>query len=148
MEEKHVPTATELAAIGIEVAAHDAGVRDVEDGEFGDALRVEEGEAPGDGGAPIMTGEEEFFGAELIGDGEDVGGEMREGVVGGATRFAAEVVAALVGDDDAKAGGGERLDLFVPGIPEFGKAVEEDGEGAVWRAGSDGVELDGAVVKS
>jgi hypothetical protein len=122
-------------------------VRDVEDGELGDALGVEEGDAPGDGGAPVVAGEEEFFGVELVGDGEDVGGEMREGIVGDAARFAAEVVAALVGDNDAKAGGGERLDLFVPGIPEFGEAVEEDNEGAVWRTCGYGVELDSAVVK-
>jgi len=114
-------------------------MRDVEDGELGDALGVEESDAPGDGGAPVVTGEEEFFGVELAGDDQDVGGEMREGVVGGAARFAAEVVAALVGDDDAEAGGGEGLDLLVPGIPEFGEAMEENREGAVWRAGSDGV---------
>ena len=99
-------------------------MRDVEDGELGDALWVEEGDAPRDGGAPIVAGEEDALLAELVGDGEDVGSEFGERVGGGATRFAAGVVAALIGDDDAEAGVGERLDLFVPGIPEFGEAVE------------------------
>ena len=64
-----------------------------------------------------------------------------ERVVGGAARFAAEVVAALIGDDYAEANVGERLDLLVPGIPKFGEAVEENGDRAVWRAGGDGVEF-------
>ena len=87
---------------------------------------MEEGDAPRDGGAPIVASEEDFLRAELIGDGENVGSEFGERVVSGATGLAAGVVAALVGDDDAKAGGGERLDLLVPGIPEFGEAMEQD----------------------
>lgn len=142
MEEKHVPAATKLAAICFQVAAHDARVRDVENGEFGDALWVEERDAPRYGGAPIMASEKEFLRGELIGDGENVGGEFGERVVSGASGLAAGVVAALVGDDDAEAGGGERLDLSVPGIPEFGEAMEQDDHGAVWRTGRDGVEID------
>jgi len=34
LEEEHVPTAAELAEICFEVADHDGGMRDVEDGEF------------------------------------------------------------------------------------------------------------------
>jgi hypothetical protein len=131
LKEKHVPTATNLVKIGAEIAEHDAGVRDVENGEFGDALRVEEGCGPGDGGAPVVTGEEEFFGVELVGDGEDVRDEMGHGVVGGAAGFAAEVVAALIGNDNAEAGVGERGDLLAPGIPEFGEAVEKDDDGGI-----------------
>ena len=51
-------------------------MRDVEDGEFNDAIWMEEGEAPGNGGAPIVAGEEETRLIELISDGEDIGGEM------------------------------------------------------------------------
>ena len=122
-------------------------MRNVEDGQLGDALRMEEGNAPGDGGAPIVAGEEDARLPEMIGDGENVGREMRERIGGSATRFAARVVAALIGNDDAEAGGGERLDLMVPGIPEFGEAVEEDDDGTVRRAGGDGVKLDRAIVK-
>jgi hypothetical protein len=84
---------------------------------------------------------------ELVGDGQDVGGELGERVRSDAAGFRAFVVAALVGDDYAEAGGGQRLDLLVPGIPEFGEAVEEDDDGAVGRAGGDGVEFDRAVSK-
>ena len=56
MEEKHVPTAPKLAPICFQIAAHDARVRDVEDGELGDALRVEESGAPRDSRAPIVSG--------------------------------------------------------------------------------------------
>jgi hypothetical protein len=142
LEEKHVPAAAKLAAVCFQVAAHDARVRDVEDSELGDALRMEERDAPRDGGAPIVAGEEEFLRAELIGDGENVGSEFGESVVSGATGLAGGVVTALVGNDDAEASGGERLDLFVPGIPEFGEAMEEDDNGTVRRTGGDGVEID------
>ncbi len=52
--------------------AHYGGMRDVDDGELGDALRMQEGGAPGNGGAPIMAGEKDFFLAELVGNGNDV----------------------------------------------------------------------------
>lgn len=147
LEEKHVPTATALAAIGPEVAEHDAGVRDVENGELGDAVGMEDGSAPGDGSAPVVASEEETVCAELIGDGDDVGGEERERVGGGAAGFGGFVVAALIGNDDAKTGGGKRRDLAMPGIPKFGKAVEEDDDGSALRAGGDDVEVDCAVFK-
>ncbi len=51
-------------------------MRDVKDGEFGDALRVEERCAPGDAGAPIMTSEKDFLLAELVGDGDDIGDQF------------------------------------------------------------------------
>jgi len=86
--------------------------------------------------------------AELVGDGEDVGSEFGERVGRGAARLAAFVVAALIGNDDAEAGGGERLDLSVPGIPKFREPVEKDYYGAVWGAGGDGVEIDRATMKS
>ena len=38
--------------------------------------------------------------------------------------------------------------MFVPGIPEFGEAVEEDGDGPVRWAGGDGVKFDFAVAKT
>lgn len=80
-------------------------MRDVEDGELGDALRTEEGDAPRDGGAPIVAGEEDALLAELAGDGENVGSEFGERVGHCAAGLAAGVVAALIGNDDAEAGG-------------------------------------------
>jgi hypothetical protein len=145
LEEKHVPTAAKLAAVCFQVAAHDARVGDVENGELRDALRMEESDAPRNSGAPIVAGEGDALLAELIGDGENVGSEFGNGVRGGAAGFAAYVVAALIGNDHAEACGGERFNLFVPGIPEFGKAVEKDDDGTIWRASSDSMEFNRAV---
>src|SRR5712692_11477910 len=102
-------------------------MRDIEDNELGDALRMQERGAPGNGGAPIMSGEKDFFPAELIGDSDDVGDEFSQSVGCHAGGFAAEVVAALVGYDDAKSGGGQRLDLSAPAIPKFREAMEKIG---------------------
>jgi hypothetical protein len=122
-------------------------MRNIEDGKLGDALRMQQGDTPGDGGAPVVAGEKDARLTEMIGDGENVGSEMRERVVGGAAGFAGCIVAALIGNDDAEAGGGESFDLLSPGIPEFGEAVEEEDDRTVWWAGGDGVELDRAIVK-
>jgi hypothetical protein len=148
LEEEHVPTAAKLTTVCLQVAVHDGRVRDVEDGELGDALPMAEGDAPRDGGTPIVTCKENAFLAELVGDGENVGSEFGKRVGHGTARLAAGVVTALIGNDDAEAGGSERLDLFVPAIPKFWEAVEKDGDGAVGRAGGDGMEFDRAVVKS
>jgi hypothetical protein len=122
-------------------------VRDVEDGEFGDALRVEERCTPGDGGAPIMTGEKDFLLAELVGDGDDIRNEFGQCVRSNAARFAAEVVSALVGHDDAKACGCEWLDLFVPSVAKFRETVKQYDHGATLGARGDGVQLYCVVLK-
>lgn len=148
LEEKHVPTAAKLAAIGFQKAAHDGGMRDVEDGKLGDAMRMEEHHAPRDGGAPIVACKENTLLGELIGDGEDIRNEMGKRVRGNASRLGACVVTALIGHDDAKTRRGERLDLLVPGIPKFGKTVEEKNDGSIRAASGDGVKFDGTVVKT
>src|SRR5712692_7001187 len=114
-------------------------MRDVEDNQLGDALRMKQGGAPGNSGAPIMSGEKDFFLTELIGDGDDVRDQLRQSIGCYSGWFAAEVIAALIGDDDAKSGGGQRLDLPVPAIPKFREAVEKHDDGAVFGAGSDGM---------
>jgi hypothetical protein len=73
---------------------------------------------------------------------------MGERVRGDAAGLAAGVVAALIGHDDAKARRSERFDLLVPGIPKFRETVEEKNDGSVPRASGDGMEFDGAVVKT
>jgi len=92
-----------------------------------------------------VASEEEFLRTELIGDGDNIGSEFGERIVSSATGLAAGVVAALIGDDDAEASRGERFDLFVPRIPKFGEAVEQEDDGALWRACGDGVDFDRAV---
>jgi hypothetical protein len=123
-------------------------MRDVEDGKFGDTMRMEERHAPRDGSAPIVASEENALLGELIGDGEDIGNEMGKRVRGDASGLAAGVVAALIGHDDAETRGGERFDLLMPGIPKFGETVEEKNDGSIRAASGDGVEFDGAVVKT
>src|SRR5271170_4053002 len=99
-------------------------MRDVEDGELGEALWMEESDAPGNSRAPIVAGEENALLFELIGNGENIGGEFGERVGREAEGFAACVVAALIWNDHAEAGSSQGLDLFVPGIPEFWKTVK------------------------
>jgi len=53
-------------------------VRDIEDYQLGDALRMEQRRAPGDGSAPIVTYQEDFLLAELISNGDDIRDEFRE----------------------------------------------------------------------
>jgi len=57
-------------------------------------------------------------------------------------RLVAEVVPPLVRSEDAEAGGGERLDLMAPGVPEFGEAVEEDHQRTPFGARLDRVQAD------
>ena len=77
LEEEHVPAAEDLARTRSEEFAHHRRMRDVEDDELGDALRMKQGGAPGNRGAPIMSGEKDFFLAELVGDRNDVGDKFR-----------------------------------------------------------------------
>ena len=85
-------------------------MRNIQDGEAGDALWVEQSNAPGHSGAPIVAGEEDTIPAELVGNGDDVGDEFRQSIGNDASGFAALVVAALVGHDDAEARRGKRLE--------------------------------------
>jgi hypothetical protein len=77
LEEKHVPTAEKLTRTRAEEFAHHRGMRDVENHEFGEALRMKQSGAPRDGSSPIMSSEKDFFLAELIGDCNNVGDEFR-----------------------------------------------------------------------
>ena len=60
----------------------------------------------------------------------------------------AGVVAALVGDDDAKASGSEWVDLLMPGIPKLGKAVKKDDDRTGGWTSGNSVKFDVTVVKS
>ena len=94
-----------------------------------------------------MTRQENLFLAELIGNRNDVVDEFGERVGGNAGGFAAQVVAALVGYNDAKSSRRERLDLSVPPTPKFREAVEKYDDRAVFRAGGDGVQTHGSVLE-
>src|SRR5258708_15881071 len=125
LEKEDVPTAEKLTRTRAEEFAHHRGMRNVEDDEFGDALRMKQGGAPGHGGAPIMSSEENLLLTELVCDGDDVRGEFSERVSCYSGRCSAEGVAALVGARNAKSGGGHRLALLSPTIPKFPQTVEQ-----------------------
>src|SRR5438445_4505969 len=122
-------------------------MRNVEDSELGDALWMKQGGAPGDGSSPIVSREKDFFSAELIDDGDNVGNEFWQSVGGYAGGFATEAIAALVGDDDAKARGSQRLDLAPPSIPEFWETVEKNDDRAVMRTCSNRVQAYCAILE-
>ena len=52
-------------------------MRNVEDSELGYALWMKQGGAPANGSAPIVSSDKDFFSAEFIGDGDDVGNKFR-----------------------------------------------------------------------
>src|SRR5580693_1914013 len=87
-------------------------------------------EPPGDGGAPVVTDERELARAIMIGESENVAGKTIEIVSGDAFGLAAEIVSALIGDDDAIARVCECTDLMAPAEPELRKPVKENYERA------------------
>src|SRR5260370_42449419 len=94
------------------------------------------------------AGEKYALLAKLVGKGDDVRNEFRERIPAHSGRFAALVVAALVGDDDAETGRSQRLNLFVPSIPKFRKAVEEKADRPILGACGDRIQRDLAIFKS
>jgi hypothetical protein len=62
-------------------------------------------------------------------------------------RLAAQVVPALVGHDDTKSGGSERLDLFAPPIPKFRESMQKNNRGSIFRSSGYGVQPDTSVLK-
>src|SRR5215467_12287073 len=98
---------------------------------------MRKGGAPRDCSAPIVTSEKDFLLIKLVGDGDDIGDQLVERVSSDSGRFAAEIVPALVGHNDAKTCGGERLDLLPPPVPEFREAVQQHNHRAVLGAGID-----------
>jgi hypothetical protein len=86
-----------------------------------------------------MAGEEKALGFELIGNRYYIGDEVRHCVGAEGYRFAAQIVAALIGHDHAKPGLSERSDLLVPRIPKLREAMQQDQQRTTPRTGSDSV---------
>src|SRR5690242_3654447 len=122
-------------------------MRHIHDDEFRDSLGMEERGAPGNRSAPIVTGKEDFLLPELIGNGNHMGDQLHQRIGSDAARFAAQVVAALVGHDDAKARSSQRLDLFSPPIPKFREAVQEQDNSPTLRSCGNSVQLYAAILK-
>ena len=108
---------------------------------------MEQRRAPRDRCAPIVTYKEDFLLPELVCNGDDIRDEFRECVRSDASGFAAEVVAALVWHDDAKARGGQRRDLFVPAIPKLREAVEKNYDRTILRTCGDGMQRSFAILE-
>jgi hypothetical protein len=94
-----------------------------------------------------VPGKKDFLPAKLIGDGDDVGDKFCQSVSCYAGRLATEIVATLVGDDDAKSRGRKRFDLTPPAIPKFREAVEKNDNRAVFGARSNSVQAHSAILE-
>src|ERR1700732_3772649 len=142
LEEEDVPAPTALGAVVEQVTPHDVRVRDVEQRQAVEAPREVDAHPPGDGASPVVAGEAGALAAGVVDQPDHVSGQPIEAVGGDAARLVAQVVAALVGDQDAVSRRGEGLDVAVPAIPELGKPVQQDEQPALRRTGLDGVKAD------
>ena len=106
-----------------------------------DALRVPHRRIPRHSGSPIVSGEEDLFAPDLIGNGNHILRNFSEPVIAHFGRLAALVVAALIGHDDAKSCVRERPDLLTPAIPELRKTMEQNKRGAVFRSCRDSIQM-------
>jgi hypothetical protein len=79
--------------------------------------------------------------AQGVDQGSDVGGQPVDMVVRYTPRLVAQVVTSLVGHGDGVACADQDGHLMPPANPTFGKTVEQDRQGPVFRSGDDGVEL-------
>ena len=122
-------------------------MRDIDHREFRDSLRMQQSRAPCNRRAPIVTREKNLLLAELIRNRNYVRYQLAQRIGSDTGRLTAEVVPALVGDDDTKSRSSQRLNLPVPPLPEFRKAVEENHDWTVFRPGSDSMESHKAVLE-
>jgi hypothetical protein len=90
---------------------------------------------PGDEATPIVSDKRKALNLERIRQRLDVADQLVEPVGGNSVRLVARIVAALVGNDDAKPGCRERTDLVYPSLPEIRKAVQQDDVRTIARTG-------------
>src|SRR6185295_1397130 len=131
-----------LPGAGEQGAPHHPRVGSVEQRQPLQALRMLDSEPPADETSPVVRYDAGLAGSGLVDQAPDVQGQGVEVVGRDAPRLVARVVAALVRHHHMKAGGGERLDLLAPAVPELGKAVEQEEERSAFRPGLDDVETD------
>ncbi len=109
-----------------------------------DAIGMATGHDPSHHRTPVVSHEVETVEAEVIGDGEDIGHELRDAVVLDGARPGTRRVAALVEGDAAISRALQGVELVVPGVPGLGKAVEQDHGSAVIGPGVQCVEPESA----
>ena len=142
LKEVHVPGFSSLGGIRQDEARHHVGMRDVEDGDFFQPFGILDRNRPRDRRAPIVTREPRLLDAEVVEQADHVAGEDVHIVGRDAPWFIGQVVAALVGDDDAEACRGQRGDLLPPANPEFGEAVQQNDRRSVFAAVGHDVKID------
>lgn len=79
-----------------------------------DSIRPEQAKLPGDGGAPVVTDEEDLVETEGVEEGDEVTDDVDGGVAGGGGRGVGIAVPAEVGGDGAVSEGGESEELVAP----------------------------------
>ena len=106
------------------------------------AIRLSaQGNAPGDGTAPVVTDNRETPHAQRVGEQEDIADQLVGRIGLNLLRLGRIAIAALVRRDAAKTVG-EMCDLVSPGAVAFGKAVQEHQRRRIARADVHHVELD------
>ncbi len=78
---------------------------------------------PGHHAAEVVTDDHRAFGADVIEQADDVGGQLDDVVGVDGDRLRRPAVAALIGRQHAVAGLGQRRNLVTPGVRQFGEAV-------------------------
>ena len=124
---------------------HGPRVRGGDDGEGADPIGVIGGDCPGHRAAPVVAGHREAAGAELVGEGEHVLGEVLEPVGRRRSGPGAGAVAPLGRRHGVVAGRRQPVDDRAPRAGQLREAVEEQDEGPVRWAGGDGVEAEVAA---
>src|SRR5581483_1568237 len=124
------------------MATHDKRMGDVDDAELLDPIGIPSREPPGDRRSPIMSDHERLLAPCPIHEPEHVVAQRVQAVGCDPGRFIAEIVAPLIGGQNAKALGGEKRKLAMPSVPEFGKSVKKDEQWSVLGAGRRYVKTD------
>ncbi|MCG3163845.1 MAG: hypothetical protein JMDDDDMK_05297 [Acidobacteria bacterium] len=100
-----------------------AQMRQIENDQFLDVLRLISRQRPRYGAAPIVPDDDRFLAAQMLDHGDHVAHQQSHVVILDALRLVGEVVAALVNRHDVIIGR-QRLHLVAPRIPEIGEAVD------------------------
>ena len=96
--------------------AHDAG----------EDVGMKPGRRPDDRRTPVVPDQDRLAFAQRMDEADQIADQRMDAIGIGLPEFRGTAIAALVDGDDAVAGPGDRRHLEAPGIPELGKAVDED----------------------
>ncbi len=126
LEEGGVPAFGHLLGIVAQFLLEGGRVGHIQDDGFADSAGVVDGHPPRHHRPPIVADEVGLGVAKGIEQANGIGREFVEGVIFDALGLVAEVVAPLVGHDDAVAEAHQVGNLVFPTIPELGEAMQEE----------------------